>query len=366
MVGRGYFGRIFWKLGLLTGLVMMASPAIGRQVVDFASQMPPPALDYANPASWAAFAGKGVGATPAPGAVVAGKDQKVDVFYVHPTTLRSTDRWNGDPADATLNAWTDGSATARQASIFDGCCRLFAPRYRQASTLALMKMDGEGGKAFDLAYGDVERAFDEYIAHENHGRPFILVGHSQGGSHVARLVQRRIDGKPLQAKMVAAYAIGFNLAEGDFPLTYKTVPICRKPDQLHCLVQWNSVLPSADLDVIAKASERRFVALHGDVAGKTTLCVNPLTFDADKPTADATQSLGAVPGTPDASPMRSLEKGKVAARCDRGFLVVTPDPSLELQPLPGGSLHYHDLGLFYADVRANAALRAKAALTAHP
>lgn len=348
--------RVALILGFLA--LVIASPAIGRQASAFATQAPPPALDYAKPASWAAFASKGVGA-------IAGKGQKVDVFYIHPTTFRSAERWNGDPADAVLNAWTDGSAIARQASPFVACCRLFAPRYRQASTLALSKIATDGGKAFDLAYGDVERAFDYYLAHENKGRPFIVVGHSQGGSHVARLVERRIDGKPLQKQLVAAYAIGFNLAEGDFPLTYKTVPVCRKPDQLHCLVQWNAVLGSADLDMISKASSARFTALHGDAPGATTLCINPLTFDADKPAADATASLGAIPGAPDASPMRAPQKGKVAARCDRGFLVVTPDPSLDLQPLPGGSMHFHDIGLFWSDVQANASLRAKSAVAKH-
>ena len=363
MTGRGYWRPTALIVGLLA--LALASPAVGRQATDFAAQAPPPALDYAKPASWATFAGTGVGVAVAPGAVVSGKDQKVDVFYIHPTTFRSADKWNGDPADATLNAWTDGSATARQASPFAACCRLFVPRYRQASTLALSKIATDGARAFDLAYGDVERAFDYYLAHENKGRPFILVGHSQGGSHVARLVERRIDGKPLQAQMVAAYAIGFNLAEGDFPLTYKTVPVCKTPDQLHCLVQWNAVLASADLDAISKASTAGFTALHPGAPGASILCVNPLTFDAGKPSAEAGASQGAIPGTPDASPMRAPEKGKVAARCDRGYLVVTPDPALDLKPLPGGSMHFHDIGLFWGDVQANALLRAKAAVAKH-
>lgn len=355
---RGLSGR---SAAVLAGLLLaLSSPAMARQAPAFAEQPPPAALDYAKRESWAAFAGKGVGAAPAPGAVASGKDERIDVFYVHPTTFRSAERWNGDPADAALNAWTDASATARQASAVAG--RLFAPRYRQASTMALFKMDGGGDKAFDLAYGDVERAFDWYLAHENKGRPFVLIGHSQGGSHVARLVERRIDGKPLQKQLVAAYAIGFNLAEGDFPLTYKTVPVCAKPDQTRCLAQWNSVLPSLDLASVAKVSEQRFVARQGDAPGKTTLCVNPLTFDLARPSADASASLGAIPGAPDASPMRAPQKGKVAARCERGFLVTTPDPSLGLEPLPGGSLHYHDIGLFWGDIRANAALRAKTAL----
>jgi hypothetical protein len=56
----------------------------------------------------------------------------------------------------------------------------------------------------------------------------------------------------------------------------------------------------------------------------------------------------------------------VTARCDQGLLVVTANPSLDLKPLPGGSLHYHDLGLFYADVRANAVARVRAWIRVNP
>ncbi len=344
------------------GAALAQAPA-PVQATPFADQAQPTAPDYAQPQAWAAFGDRpAVSAAVPAGATPKAKAAKVDVFYVHPTTFRSTDHWNQDLADTAVNAWTDGSVIARQAGVFNGCCRIFAPRYRQASTLALGKLQGDGGKAFNLAYGDVERAFDYYIAHENHGRPFILAGHSQGGSHIARLLARRIDGSPLRQRMVAAYVIGMNLAEGDFPRTYKNTPVCQTPAQLHCVVQWNAVLETADLDLITRFSEKRFVDRYGVEAGKTTLCVNPLTFDTHKPEATAALSLGAVPGAPDASALQPLRANAVSARCTRGYLVVTPDPALSLQPLPGGSMHYHDLGLFYADVRANAQLRAEAML----
>jgi hypothetical protein len=56
----------------------------------------------------------------------------------------------------------------------------------------------------------------------------------------------------------------------------------------------------------------------------------------------------------------------VSARCVQGLLIVQPNPGLDLKPLPNGFMHYHDFGMFYADVRANAALRCAAFLKAHP
>ena len=34
-----------------------------------------------------------------------------------------------------------------------------------------------------MAYADVQDAFAYYMAHWNQGRPFVLMGHSQGSFH---------------------------------------------------------------------------------------------------------------------------------------------------------------------------------------
>ena len=38
--------------------------------------------------------------------------------------------------DESTNQWTDESVIARQAAVFNACCRVFAPRYRQATAAA--------------------------------------------------------------------------------------------------------------------------------------------------------------------------------------------------------------------------------------
>ncbi|WP_174285280.1 DUF3089 domain-containing protein [Sphingomonas bacterium] len=331
------------------------------QAQSFAEQTPPPPPDYALASSWAAGPfGPGASAVVPKGATPASRDPAVDVFYVYPTTFRSTTVWNQDLADATTDAWTDVSVIARQASIFNACCRVFAPRYRQAS---FRNVGGERDKALDLAYQDVARAFDHYLTTQNRGRPFILAGHSQGAWMIARLLEEKIDGTPLQDKLVAAYIVGINLAEGDFGRRFKHVLPCATPDQTGCAVQWNSVLASADLTKIAAQYQAPYVAKRGDDPGKVTLCVNPLTFDRSKPAATTAQAQGAVPGDPGEGPLRPLLIHAVAAHCAQGLLIVDPSPALALKPIPGGAvMHYHDLGLFYADVRANAARRVKSYL----
>lgn len=318
--------------------------------------------DYADSANWAARAAdEGAAAQVAPGASPRRAVRRVDVFYIHPTTDRSRERHNASLDDAAVNAWTDASVIARQAGAFNRCCRVFAPRYRQATIGANYAGGAARDAAFALAYADVIRAFDRYLAEDNGGRPFILAGHSQGAAHLERLLAERIDGTPLRRRLVAAYVIGIGLAEGQFGRTFRSLPVCSKPRQTGCVVHWNTMLASGDktsADFARKAYRARF----GTDQGSTMLCVNPLTFDRAAPSASRKEAKGAVPGAPGAQPMRMLQSRAVAAKCEDGLLLVEPDAGLDLEALPGGSMHYHDIGLFYADVRANADARAQAFL----
>ncbi len=336
------------RRGVIAGLALLCAAPL-------AAQEAPPAPDYDQPASWASSAAAALpnGATPTSAA------PQADVFYVHPTTNRSATLLNHDIADAEANRWVDESVIARQASAFTGCCRVFAPRYR-AATFKVFGNKSAQESAFALAYTDVERAFDWYLAHENRGRPFIIAGHSQGAFHTATLLEKRIQNTPLQKQLVSAYIIGINLAEGDFGRRFTGVKPCATPKGTGCVLQWEALLAGSDVAKSAGFSQSTFVAKYGDVPGKQTLCINPLTFDMRKPAAPAARSMGAVPGDPGFGALRPLMRGKVAARCEQGLLVVEADPALELKPLPGGSMHFHDVGLFYADIRADAVRRVKA------
>lgn len=338
---------------LLPLALLLAASAEGTQLPATNMLAPPPAApDYDDPANW-------VQVTAVPkGASRVARNPVVDVVYLHPTTIRS-DAWNMDPADPKQRQWTDESAIERQASAFSACCRIFAPRYRAATYGALQK--GHMADAFALAYADVERAFDWYLAHENHGRPFILAGHSQGAAHIATLVEKRIDGTPLQRRLVAAYIIGINLMEGEFGLRFKTIRPCAKPADTGCILQWNSVEEGSDTGAMTATYAKMFKSRYGDAAGDRALCINPVTFDADRPSSTRAQAKGAVPGEPGAGPMPPLRARAVAVRCENGLAVVQRAPDLDMKALPGGSLHYHDIGLFWADIRANALLRAKKA-----
>lgn len=318
----------------------------------------PPAPDYSRQASWSVFASRGFASALPDGAGPAAGSARVAVFFLHPTTYRGgAGQATQDPADPAASTWTDESSVARQASAFTGCCSVYVPRYRAAS-YGVFASPALREAAFALAYSDVDRAFTAFLAAIGN-RPFIIAGHSQGAFHAATLLERRIDGTPLQRRLVAAYTVGINLAEGEFGKRFHAIGPCRRPDQTGCVVQWNSYLrDGTDLARMAGLAQAGYVQKYGSDAGKETLCINPLTFDAARPAAGADVARGAVPGDPGSGPLRPLRAKAVAASCEQGLLVVTPDPALALKPLPGGIMHYHDIGLFWADLRANAMLRA--------
>lgn len=316
--------------------------------------------DYSSIDSWAAHADRpGASAMTPPGSIKRNSKKDVDVFYIHPTVYRSDSNYNQTITDVSLNKLIDGSVIARQASVFNDCCNVFAPRYRAASFLATSDrfFEGRGAEAYDLAYSDVLRAFDLFRAKENKDRPFIIAGHSQGALMVSRLLKDRVDNKPAQEQMIAAYTIGFNLSVGEFGKKYKTLQPCNEPLQTGCVLCWNAVTPDANLDLYAKMGSALYVRNYDTEEGKEILCINPLTFDSSNPDADQTFSKGAIPGAPGMEPLKAMQQNKLSASAQRGYLVVTVDSTLDLTPLPGGSLHYHEFGMFYEDIRQNIAAR---------
>lgn len=324
----------------------------------------PAAPDYARVDSWAALPDQGESALVVPnGASPRSARTQADTFYIHPTTDRHRDRWNQDVADEQVNHWTDESVIVRQAGAFNACCQVYAPYYRQ-STSGAFGVPAVRKVAFDIAYSDIRHAFRRFLRIRDSRRPFFLVGHSQGAAHAVRLLEEEIDNSLQADRLVAAYVVGIGVSRGEFGRRYTTLQPCDHPDQVRCVASWNAMLPSGDADSYARQLESAYVERFGE-SGHELLCTNPLTFAATRPSAGRESSSGAVRGEPGLGPPKDLIAHSVAASCRSGVLVVDPDQSLELKSLPGGSMHYHDIGLFYQDVRDNAVLRTQAWLRAH-
>ena len=143
--------------------------------------------DYSNLYYWAAHPGKWDYSDSIPSFLKNEvRDTSVDVFSSSPDYLYqqlSDSNMNGDVNDSILNHLTDVRTILYQASVFNGSCRVFAPRYRQAHLKAYFQMNSDQSKkAFDLAYEDLKSAFKYYLDHWNQGRP-IIISCTQPGFH---------------------------------------------------------------------------------------------------------------------------------------------------------------------------------------
>ena len=149
------------------------------------------------------------------------------VFYVSPTTFLRRDRWNGPIDDRDQRRWLRVFASS-EASAFNGIGAIWAPRYRQATFGAFLTKAPDSAQALDLAYGDVLRAFDSFVAQIPASRPIILAGHSQGTVHLMRLMRERVAGKPIARRIVAAYLVGWPISTvTDIPAL--GLPACAAP-----------------------------------------------------------------------------------------------------------------------------------------
>jgi hypothetical protein len=187
-----------------------------------------------------------------------------DCFYVYPTV--STAARTNAPRRVTPEVV---EVARSQAALFGRECRLFAPVYRQVSLQGLITGGFADPEARALALSDVSAAWHEYLDRWNDGRPFLLLGHSQGAFALTSLIDEEIDDDPaLRERMVSAMLPGGSVttaAGEDAGGSFDNVPACRSSAQTGCVVAYNTFASQpSSLSLFGRAGE-----------GEQALCVNP-------------------------------------------------------------------------------------------
>jgi len=259
-----------------------------------APALPPPPPSYQSDGDWLCLPGRADDPCGAPlpttalnangygsvGRSSPAENPPVDCFYVYPTVSRDPG-FNSDMAAAEERA-----AALSQFARFHEVCRTFAPIYRQVTLTALIPamMGTDIRPNFDVAYHDVLNAFRQFIASRSNGRPFVLIGHSQGSIHLQRLIREEIEGKPVARRMVSAIIPGFTTIapEGrDVGGTFQSTPLCRRADQTGCVVTWVSFRAESPPPEGAMFGRADFNSFGPPApAGMTVACTNPATLAA--------------------------------------------------------------------------------------
>jgi hypothetical protein len=167
------------------------------------------------------------------------KDPAIDCFYVYPTVSDQTTV----NANLTIDP-EERSIALYQAARYSQNCRVYAPMYRQITVPALDAGNAETPAELKLPLTDVRNAFATYLQKYNHGRGFVLIGHSQGSFVLEQLIAKDVDSKPaVRKRMLSAILLGGNVLVKrgrDVGGTFKHIPACRSATQLGCVIAYST------------------------------------------------------------------------------------------------------------------------------
>jgi len=199
-----------------------------------------------------------------------------DCFYVYPTV--STEA--SDNANLQVQPAETDVAIA-QASRFSQVCRVWAPMYRQRTEVSLLEGLGADPQANAIAYASVLAAWQDYLAHDNHGRPIIFIGHSQGAAMLIRLLASQVDPNPaLRARTVVAILAGGNVTVPTgqtVGATFRHLPLCTATAETGCVIAYSSFPAQPPADSVFGRPGQGVSLQSGQTAtaGVQVACVNP-------------------------------------------------------------------------------------------
>ena len=281
-----------------------------------------------------------------------------DCFYVYPTVstqLKANANLTIKPAEI--------DAAVAQVSRLSHVCRVWAPMYRQRTAASLEKGFGGDPVADQVAYASLLSGWQDYLAHDNDGRPIIFIGHSQGAAMLIRLLRSQIDSSPtLHKRMVSAIILGGNVQVPKGKTvggSFTHIPTCASAHVTGCVIAYSSFGTTPPSSSFFGRPGQGVSLQSGQTTskGEQVACVNPVTFSSAKgsliPYFLSTTS--SVPGVNVTTPWVSFP-GLYTAQCEsKGgatWLQVAsaptsgdPRPTVTASPGPDWGYHLDDVNL---------------------
>jgi pimeloyl-ACP methyl ester carboxylesterase len=149
--------------------------------------------------------------------------------------------------------------------------------YRQVTLPALLT---GGLAALNTAYDSLLFDWRYYLQHLNDGRPFVLVGHSQGAAMLIRLIAEQIEPNPsVRKRLVTAILAGGNLQVPTGQTvggTFHHIPLCTSTSRPGCVIAYSTfgTQPPADALFGRPGTGVSLMSLQLTTAGQQVACVN--------------------------------------------------------------------------------------------
>ena len=273
-----------------------------------------------------------------------------------PLGKKANDRTGNLYPSTTRRCAPEPKEDAQQATVFEPSANIYAPYYRQMDAAYVLSISEEERNriASREPKADVFAALDYYFENYNHGRPYILAGHSQGSNLLTFVLAEYMKRHPERyERMIAAYVIGYSVTK-DYLAQNTHLKFAAGANDTGVIVSYNTEAPVVSGD--------NPVLLDGGIS------INPISWTLDETLAVAGNNLGSMTEeTPDSPTGLTLETPGIAdAAVDKERGVVkcasVDRDKYEIKSVPFGSGIYHgwDYGFYYMNLRQNAAERIEA------
>jgi hypothetical protein len=169
-----------------------------------------------------------------------------------------------------------------QFARFGADCRLYAPIYQQATLGAII--GPHQAQAVAVAGQSIADAWKQYLAHYNHGRGVVLIGHSQGSGLIYGLLKDQIDPNPAERRLLISSIIpGTPVGPHDF----KHIPLCNSDEQTGCVIPYS--------DFYASQPPTTGAVFGHTLTGATASCRNPAALGGGTAPSDLIFATTATP-----------------------------------------------------------------------
>lgn len=276
---------------------------------------------------------------------------EADIFYVYPTLGTNPVDAAGQPLYLTpvdRQAERDAALGNQRfnKNVYAGDqFNFFAPYYRQRTMSAYRNANGQSGPISETPAADIADAFGHYMTYFNNGRPFILLGHSQGSEVLLRLLKGMTDRQ--FDRMIAAYLIGWQITQKDLDDYPTRILPAQGEDDTGVVILYNS-LTSPDA--------------RSPITSGSVVCINPLNWTTDSTLAPREMHMGIVRYNTAKGAYDTITRFTGAYIHDHHLICTDVDPEAVFQQehaqlFPKGNLHFMDSWLYALNLKSNMLLR---------
>lgn len=285
--------------------------------------------------------------------------KNVDIFYLYPTAWHKVNKNGPDICEINNHMMLRNTKLSLKflGSQFSTIGNMYAPYYRQADSAYILSLNYDQQDKFfsGIPKSDVFAAFDYYIKNYNHGRPFILVGHSQGSAEILNLLSEYMKSNPkVYQRMITAYVVGYSVTK-DYLAKNPHLKFAQGPDDTGVIISYNTEAPE--------------IKAVNPILRPNAISINPITWTREETLATADKNLGSI--VFNKLGHTKIVKNYADARVDqkRGTIICSSVNSKKLFPksknFPTGVYHTFDYPFYYYNLKENAMNRINIFLRTH-